>query len=117
MNGKLRWVGYKTIVRKEITRILRIWGQTIVPPAITMSLYFIIFGNLIGSRIGEMNGFSYMEYIVPGLIMMSVITSSYSNVASSFFSAKFQHNIEELLVAPVPNYIIIAGYVGGGQIA
>ncbi len=92
----------------------RIWVQTLVPPAITMTLYFIIFGNLIGSRIGEMGGFTYMEYIVPGLIMMSVITNSYSNVASSFFSAKLQHNIEELLVAPVPSYIIIAGYVGGG---
>jgi len=88
--------------------------QTLVPPAITMTLYFIIFGNLIGARIGEMNGFSYMEYIVPGLIMMSVITNSYSNVASSFFSAKFQKNIEELLVAPVPNYVIIAGFVMGG---
>jgi ABC-2 type transport system permease protein len=88
--------------------------QTLVPTANTMSLYFIIFGNLIGSRIGDMNGFSYMAFIVPGLIMMSVITNSYSNVASSFFSAKMQRNIEELLVAPVPNYLIIWGYVGGG---
>ncbi|USR96851.1 ABC transporter permease [Aliivibrio fischeri] len=101
---------------KEINRFVRIWVQTLVPPAITMTLYFIIFGNLIGSRIGEMSGFSYMEYIVPGLIMMSVITNSYSNVASSFFSSKFQKNIEELLVAPVPNYIIIAGFVGGGVV-
>ena len=98
---------------KEINRFLRIWVQTLVPPAITMSLYFIIFGNLIGARIGEMNGFSYMAFIVPGLIMMSVITNSYSNVASSFFSAKMQRNIEELLVAPVPHYIIICGYIGG----
>ena len=87
-----------------------------VPPAITMSLYFIIFGNLIGSRIGQMHGFSYMEFIVPGLIMMSVITNSYANVASSFYSAKFQHFIEEMLVAPVPNYVIIAGYVAGGVV-
>ncbi|PRD39204.1 UNVERIFIED_CONTAM: yadH [Trichonephila clavipes] len=94
---------------------MRIWVQTLVPPAITMSLYFVIFGSLIGSRIGEMNGFSYMEFIVPGLIMMSVITNSYANVASSFFSAKFQRNVEELLVAPVPNYIIVLGYVGGGM--
>ncbi|PMH41255.1 ABC transporter permease [Vibrio sp. 10N.286.49.B3] len=108
------WTAFKSLLTKEIVRFTRIWVQTIVPPAITMSLYFIIFGNLIGSRIGEMNGFSYMEYIVPGLIMMSVITNSYSNVASSFFSAKLQKNIEELLVAPVPNYIIIAGYVMGG---
>ncbi|PSW04642.1 ABC transporter permease [Photobacterium lipolyticum] len=108
------WIAFQSLITKEVHRFTRIWVQTLVPPAITMTLYFIIFGNLIGSRIGEMNGFSYMEYIVPGLIMMSVITNSYSNVASSFFSAKFQHNIEELLVAPVPNYVIIAGYIGGG---
>jgi len=103
----------KSIWFKEVNRFLRIWVQTLVPPTITMSLYFIIFGNLIGSRIGDMNGFSYIAFIVPGLIMMSVITNSYSNVASSFFSAKMQRNIEELLVAPVPNYIIIWGYIGG----
>ncbi len=106
----------KSIWIKEINRFLRIWIQTLVPPVITMSLYFVIFGNLIGSRIGDMSGFSYMSFIVPGLIMMSVITNSYSNVASSFFSAKFQRNVEELLVAPVPNYIIIWGYVGGGVV-
>ncbi|MGY5450698.1 ABC transporter permease [Agarivorans sp. MS3-6] len=103
-----------SILTKEIIRFGRIWVQTLVPPVITMSLYFVIFGNLIGSRIGEMGGYSYMQFIVPGLIMMSVITNSYSNVASSFFSCKFQRNIEELLVAPVPNYIIILGFVGGG---
>jgi ABC-2 type transport system permease protein len=93
---------------------MRIWPQTILPPAITMTLYFIIFGNLIGKRIGTMDGFSYMEYIVPGLIMMSVITSSYANVVSSFFSMKFQRSIEEILIAPVPHYIILAGFVTGG---
>ncbi|WP_372883236.1 ABC transporter permease [Psychromonas sp.] len=107
-------IALKSIWTKEITRFLRIWVQTLVPPVITMSLYFVIFGNLIGSRIGEMSGFSYMSFIVPGLIMMSVITNSYSNVASSFYSAKFQRHVEELLVAPVPNYIIILGYIGGG---
>ncbi len=111
---QIYWTAFLSLLGKEINRFTRIWVQTLVPPAITMSLYFIIFGNLIGSRIGQMNGFSYMEYIVPGLIMMSVITNSYSNVASSFFSAKMQKNIEELLVAPVPNYVIIAGYVMGG---
>ncbi|MGL5430663.1 ABC transporter permease [Vibrio misgurnus] len=111
---QIYWTAFRSLLSKEIHRFMRIWVQTLVPPAITMTLYFIIFGNLIGSRIGEMNGFSYMEYIVPGLIMMSVITNSYSNVAASFFSAKFQKNIEELLVAPVPNYVIIAGYVMGG---
>tara|TARA_R110001583_G_scaffold10889_11_gene49915 strand:- start:14996 stop:15769 length:774 start_codon:yes stop_codon:yes gene_type:complete len=114
MLNKQYVIALKSIWMKETNRFLRIWVQTLVPPAITMSLYFVIFGNLIGERIGQMNGFSYMAFIVPGLIMMSVITNSYSNVASSFFSAKFQHNIEELLVAPVPNYLIIWGYVGGG---
>ena len=107
-------VALKTIWRKEITRFTRIWVQTLVPPAITMTLYFVIFGSLIGSRIGEMGGFSYMEFIVPGLIMMSIITNSYANVSSSFFSAKFQRNIEELIVSPAHTWVIIAGYVGGG---
>ncbi|WP_392562975.1 ABC transporter permease [Orbus sturtevantii] len=112
--NSLYWIALKSIWRKEVTRFLRIWVQTLIPPVVTMSLYFIIFGNLIGSRVGDMGGFSYMQFIVPGLIMMSVITNSYTNVCSSFFSAKFQHNIEELLVAPVPTHIIIWGYVGGG---
>lgn len=110
------WIAFKSLLGKEIHRFMRIWVQTLVPPAITMTLYFIIFGSLIGSRIGQMNGFSYMEYIVPGLIMMSVITNSYSNVASSFFSAKLQKNLEELLVAPVPTYVIILGYILGGAV-
>ncbi len=112
--AKLFWIALRSIWAKETNRFLRIWMQTLLPPVITMSLYFVIFGNLIGSRIGNMGGFSYIQFIVPGLIMMSVITNSYSNVASSFFSAKFQRNIEELLVAPVPTHIIILGYVGGG---
>jgi len=113
MNAQVNWIGYKTIVRKEVTRILRIWAQTVVPPAITMTLYFIIFGNLIGSRIGEMDGFDYMQFIVPGLVMMAVITSSYGNMVSSFFGAKFGRHIEELLISPLPNWIILAGYVTG----
>ncbi|OZG74102.1 ABC transporter permease [Hahella sp. CCB-MM4] len=108
------WVAFQTIVIKEVRRFTRIWPQTILPPAITMTLYFVIFGNLIGPRIGEMGGYAYMDFIVPGLIMMSVITNAYANVVSSFFGMKFQHCIEELLVAPVPNYIILLGYVGGG---
>lgn len=108
------WTALSTIWIKECTRFLRIWVQTLVPPAITMSLYFVIFGKLIGDRIGTIDGVSYMEFIVPGLIMMAVITSSYSNVSSSFFSAKFQRNVEELLVAPVPTWVIIMGFVGGG---
>jgi ABC-2 type transport system permease protein len=113
MSAALQWVGFKTIVRKEVTRILRIWGQTIVPPAITMTLYFIIFGQLIGRRIGDMGGFSYMQYIVPGLVIMSVITNSYGNMVSSFFGAKFGKHIEELLISPLPNWVILAGYVSG----
>ncbi|TPE55514.1 ABC transporter permease [Maribrevibacterium harenarium] len=114
MSSQEIWIAFYTILRREIRRFMRIWPQTLLPPAITMSLYFAIFGNLIGSRIGEMGGFSYMQYIVPGLIMMSVITNSYSNVASSFFSAKFQHSVQELLVSPTPNWVILTGYVLGG---
>lgn len=116
MSASVNWIGYKTIVRKEVVRILRIWGQTVVPPAITMSLYFIIFGNLIGSRIGDMGGFDYMQFIVPGLVMMSVITNSYGNMVSSFFGAKFGHHIEELLISPLPNWVILAGYVTGALV-
>ncbi|GAA3586477.1 MULTISPECIES: ABC transporter permease [Marinobacter] len=108
-------VAFNTILVREIRRFTRIWAQTLLPPAVTMTLYFIIFGNLIGSRIGEMGGFDYMAYIVPGLIMMAVITNSYSNVVSSFFSMKFQRSIEELLVSPVPNWVILTGYVAGGM--
>jgi len=110
----LNWVGLKTIVRKEIVRVIRIWLQTVVPPAITMTLYFIIFGNLIGRRIGDMGGFNYMQYIAPGLIMMSVITNSYGNVVSSFFGAKFARHLEEMLVSPISNATIIIGHVAGG---
>ena len=107
-------VAFRTIAYKEVRRFARIWPQTILPPAITTSLYFLIFGTLIGKRIGEMNGISYMDYIVPGIILMSVISNSYSNVVSSFYSTKFQKHIEEILVAPVPNWVILAGYVSGG---
>jgi len=111
---KTRLVSLYTLVRKELVRVLRIWPQTILPPAITMTLYFLIFGGLIGRRIGQMGGFDYMQYIAPGLIMMAVITNSYGNVVSSFFSAKTQRHLEEMLVAPMPNYIIILGHVAGG---
>ncbi|OPX56057.1 ABC-2 type transport system permease protein [Oceanospirillum multiglobuliferum] len=108
------FIAFSTIIHKEINRFTRIWAQTLLPPAITMTLYFVIFGNLIGSRIGEMGGFTYMQFIVPGLIMMSVITNSYSNVVSSFYGAKFQRSIEELLVSPTPNWVILSGFVLGG---
>jgi ABC-2 type transport system permease protein len=108
-------IAFCTIIIKEISRFLRIWGQTILPPAVSMTLYFIIFGSLIGPRIGTMDGFDYMEFIAPGLIMMSIINNSYSNVVASFFGAKFQRHIEEMLIAPIPNFIILAGYVIGGS--
>ena len=116
MSGDLRLnlVALQTIVQREIRRYTRIWPQTLLPPAITMVLYFVIFGSLIGARIGDMGGFSYMDYIVPGLIMMSVITNSYSNVVSSFFSTKFQRSIEELLVSPVSPHVIVIGFALGG---
>jgi len=107
-------IAFNTIVIKEVSRFTRIWVQTILPPAISTTLYFVIFGNLIGSRIGTMGGFSYIDYIAPGIIMMAVINNSYANVVSSFFSAKFQRHIEEMLVAPIPNFIILAGYITGG---
>jgi ABC-2 type transport system permease protein len=113
MNSAGNLVALNTIVRREIMRIMRIWTQTLIPPAITMTLYFVIFGKLIGSRIGQMHGFTYMQYIVPGLVMMSIITNSYGNISSSFFGAKFSRAVEEMLVSPMPNWVILLGYVIG----
>ena len=114
MNFNQTWVAFSTLMIKEIRRILRIWPQTLLPPAITMSLYFIIFGKMIGSRVGVMNGVSYMQFIVPGLIMMAVITNSYSNVVSSFFATKFHGNIEEMLVSPISTHTVLLGFIMGG---
>lgn len=108
------WVGFQTILFKEIRRFLRIWVQTLLPSAITTSLYFVVFGALIGSQVGDIQGVRYMEYIVPGLVLMAVISNSYANVVSSFYGTKFQRHIEEMLVAPIPNWIILAGYLCGG---
>ena len=108
------YTAFKTILFKEVLRFMRIWVQTVLPPAITTVLYFIIFGKLIGEQIGDMDGYRYIDFIVPGLILMSVISNSYANVVSSFYSSKFQRHIEELLISPVPNAVILAGYVGGG---
>jgi ABC-2 type transport system permease protein len=112
--GAIRRTGFRTIVIREYGRIMRIWGQTLVPSAVTSTLYFVIFGSLIGRRVGDMGGYDYRAYLAPGLIMMSVITNSYGNVVSSFFGAKFGKHVEELLVSPLPNWIIVAGYVCGG---
>jgi ABC-2 type transport system permease protein len=114
MTPRAKLVALRTIATKEILRFSRIWIQTVLPPVITMALYFIIFGNLIGPRIGQMDGFNYMEFIIPGLIMMAVITNSYANVVSSFYGSKFQRHIEEMIISPTPNYIILIGYVLGG---
>lgn len=116
MDLRSQWHAFATLVVKEYNRIVRIWIQTILPPAITMTLYFVIFGSLIGRRIGEMDGFGYMEFIAPGLIMLAVITNSYGNVVSSFFGAKFGRHIEEMLVSPMPNYLILLGHVAGGVV-
>ena len=115
MDNSQKWIAFSTIVRREIHRFMRIWPQTLVPPIITIVLYFVIFGRLIGSRIGEMAELPYIQFVAPGLIMMSVITNSYSTVVSSFYGSKFQRNIEELLVSPTPNWIIVLGYVVGGM--
>ena len=108
------WVAYQTIARREILRFARIWVQTIIPPVVMVGLYFIIFGELIGQRIGEMDGMSYVDFIMPGLVMMSIITNSYANVVSSFYGAKYSHYIEEMQIAPIPNIVILLGYVTGG---
>lgn len=114
MNGHQQWIAIKSILWKEILRFSRIWVQTILPPMITTALYFVIFGRLIGSQVSDISGYHYMNYIAPGLILMNVITNSYGNVVASFYSAKFQRSIEEMLVSPLPNYLIMIGFVGGG---
>lgn len=114
--NKIQRVALTTIVIKEVSRFTRIWVQTLLPPSISIALYFIIFGNLIGPRIGQINGINYIDYITPGLIMMAIINNSYANVVSSFFGAKFQRHIEEMLVAPISNFIILSGYVIGGTV-
>jgi len=114
LSSQQQWVAFCTIVRKEVVRFMRIWTQTLLPPAVTMSLYFVVFGKLLGDRIQDFGDFTYIEFIVPGLVMMAVITNSFSNVSSSFFSSKFQRSVEELLVSPVPDWLIVAAYVVGG---
>jgi ABC-2 type transport system permease protein len=113
---RTEWVGFSTIVIREFNRIVRIWAQTILPPVVTATLYFVIFGGLIGGRVGQVGGFAYMQFIAPGLIMMTVITNSYGNVVSSFFGAKFGKHFEELLVSPLPNWLILCGYIAGGMV-
>lgn len=111
---KAQLIALKTLLRKELTRIFRIWTQTLLPPLVTQTLYFLIFGHFIGSQIGDIHGISYMAFIVPGLVMMAVISNSYGNVVSSFFGSKFQRNIEEMLVSPMKPWVILAGYTLAG---
>ena len=114
MDNQHNYIAFKTIVRKEVVRFMRIWSQTLLPSAITQTLYFIIFGKFIGERIGQIHGLNYMAFIVPGLVMMAVINNAFANVVGSFFSSKFQRNVEEILVSPTPNWVILTGYVAGG---
>jgi len=114
MNAREQLIAIKAILWKEVLRFSRLWVQTILPPMITTALYFVIFGQVIGSQISDLHGFHYMDYIVPGLILMAVITNSYGNVVASFYSSKFQRNIEEMLVSPLPNHLIMIGFIGGG---
>src|SRR3984885_11452219 len=112
--AQVNWCGFRTIIIREYGRIIRIWGQTLVPPAVQATLYFTIWGSVIGRRVGQVGGYDYMQFIAPGLIMMTVIQNSYGNVVSSFFGAKFGKHIEELLVSPLPNWLIVLGYTMGG---
>lgn len=114
MTAREQFTAFSTIVVKEFMRFIRIWIQTVLPAMITMGLYFVIFGNLIGSQLAPIHNYAYIDYIVPGIILMAIINNSYANVVSSFFSAKFQRHIEEMLVSPMPNYLILLGFVGGG---
>ena len=114
MTPNKMWIAYLTVMRKELVRIFRIWAQTILPPVITTSLYFIVFGTFIGSQLAPIHGLSYIQFIVPGLIMMSIITSSYMNTVSNFYFAKFMRNIDEMLVSPMPDWLVIAGFISGG---
>jgi len=114
MTTEKMWIAYMTVMRKELVRIFRIWAQTILPPVVTTSLYFIVFGTFIGSQLAPIQGLSYIQFIVPGLIMMSVITSSYMNTVSNFYFAKFMRNIDEMLVSPMPDWLVIAGFISGG---
>lgn len=116
MSWSMQWISFITILSREVRRFMRIWVQTLVPPAITMSLYFVIFGTLIGRRIGDMDGFDYIQFVAPGLIMMAVITNSYSNVASSFFGNKYQRYLEEILISPTHTFVILSGFVLGGVV-
>ncbi len=113
---KRNLIALYTLLRKEVIRFLRIWKQTLMPPLVTQTLYFVVFGTFIGSQVSDINGVTYMQFIVPGLVMMGIITASFSNVISSFFGAKFQRNLEELMVSPTPNWVIISGFVGGGML-
>ena len=116
MNAREQFTAFRTVLTKEVLRFMRIWIQTVLPAAITTGLYFVIFGKMIGAQLDDIGGYSYMDYIVPGIILMAIINNAYANVVSSFYSAKFQHHVEEMLVSPMPNYLILTGFVAGGML-
>ena len=113
MNAHRLYIAWLTLTRKEVMRVLRIWTQTLLPPAITMGIYFVVFGAFLGGQIRQIENYPYIQFILPGLVMMTCITNSFSNVASSFFSAKFMRHIEEMLVSPMPDWIMVTGFVAG----
>ncbi|HEV8666822.1 MAG TPA: ABC transporter permease [Candidatus Paceibacterota bacterium] len=108
------WIAYYTMMRNEFVRIIRIWSQTLLPPVVTTSLYFVVFGKFIGAQLAPIHGFAYIQFIVPGLIMMSVITSSYMNTVSTFYFAKWTKTLDEISVSPMPGWVVILGFVSGG---
>ena len=117
MTPRQLFISFYTILRKDVIRIFRIWSQTLLPSVVTSVLYFLVFGSVLGSRIGEIHGVSYIHFVIPGLVMLAVITNSFSNVATTFFMSKFfVRSIDEILVSPTPPWIIIAGFIGGGVI-
>ena len=117
MSPSQMFTSFYTIVRKDVVRIFRIWPQTFLPSIITSVLYFLVFGKVLGGRIGDIGGHLYITFVVPGLVMLAVVTNSFSNVATTFFQAKFfARNIDEILVSPTPPWVIIAGYVAGGMV-
>src|SRR3989338_8648277 len=117
MNLYQQWTAFYTMLRKDMVRIFRIWVQTFIPSVITSALYFLIFGTVLGSRIGQMQGVDYMSFVVPGLVMLAIVTNAYANSSFTFFQSKFfMRSIDEMLVSPMPPWLIIAGFVGGGVI-
>ena len=117
MSPAQKWTSFYTMIRKDVVRMFRIWVQTFLPSVVTSSLYFLVFGTVLGSQIGDMKGVDYMTFVVPGLVMLAIVTTSYANTSFTFFSSKFfMRSIDEILVSPTPPWVMIAGFVGGGVV-